>query len=776
MNASHADIITVKQDGTGDFTSIQQGVDASADGDTILVWPGTYFENVVLPPNRAVTLASLFLTTGEKSFINSTIIDGNNSNPCIKLFPGPESFTSIYGFTCMNGKGYGSTMIGGGIYIKNAKAIISDCIITDNWALGAGGVFVRDSDLFLSGSVIKNNIAILTGGGGLAFNGANIQFDTINKNSIFLNYACRGSDIVKPGDDPPIEIKLDTFTVFNPDAHYVLSADIYGYPVYDIDLEIDHAKVTSVNSDLYVAPWGDDLNSGLSASEPLRSVSFAFKKVVSDSLHPNTIYLAPGVYSPSLTGEKFPLSLRSYVSLAGEDSSNTILDAGGLSSFAYGPNTTTDYSIRNLTLRNGFGNTFWAGDDGGIETMVNFNSVFENLRFTNITGREGTGLNISFDKYALIRNIRVDNCLGMCGLAVYNGQPGSNIDSTVYYIENVLIDNGKYDPAYQDNGGGVFLGGVSHKPGKEKGYISNLQVTRCTQTHDPLWPDGGGTISLSRWAEIHSTNITLGHNSHTGTDAGALALNDSSLMDVYNSIIYGNEQHQVYLGYYDSPVNNKSSTLNVAYSDIEDGYDGIVNCFSMNTVNWMEGNIDADPLWDTAAAIPYAIPFGSPCVNAGTPMYEPGMLPPYIFDNGSSYKLITHQYDTINIPHTDLAGNPRIAYGRIDMGAYEFPDTTVNTPLVPWQDGKFIKVFPNPFEHNAFISFSTNTQGTVSVVVRDLSGRKVKSLLETRSVPGNFSITWDGSDDLGFDAGPGTYIATVEVNGILRGSCKAVKK
>jgi len=39
-------IITVKQDGTGDYTIIQDAVNAAVDGDTILVWSGTYIENV----------------------------------------------------------------------------------------------------------------------------------------------------------------------------------------------------------------------------------------------------------------------------------------------------------------------------------------------------------------------------------------------------------------------------------------------------------------------------------------------------------------------------------------------------------------------------------------------------------------------------------------------------------------------------------------------------------------------------------------------------------
>ena len=53
--------LTVKQDGSGDWTTIQSAVNASADGDTVLVWPGTYYENVNFN-GYGITIASLELT------------------------------------------------------------------------------------------------------------------------------------------------------------------------------------------------------------------------------------------------------------------------------------------------------------------------------------------------------------------------------------------------------------------------------------------------------------------------------------------------------------------------------------------------------------------------------------------------------------------------------------------------------------------------------------------------------------------------------------------
>jgi len=64
-------IITVKQDSTGDYTTIQAAVDASVNGDTVLVWPGTYYENVVIE-EKNITLGGLTLTKGDVGYINQT--------------------------------------------------------------------------------------------------------------------------------------------------------------------------------------------------------------------------------------------------------------------------------------------------------------------------------------------------------------------------------------------------------------------------------------------------------------------------------------------------------------------------------------------------------------------------------------------------------------------------------------------------------------------------------------------------------------------------------
>ncbi len=89
----------------GDYPTIQAGINAASHGDTVLVQPGTYNESVVLE-GYGITVASMFILTGEYSYIDSTIIDGEGLPwGCVSF--GAEWYffrDAIIGFTIQNGE------------------------------------------------------------------------------------------------------------------------------------------------------------------------------------------------------------------------------------------------------------------------------------------------------------------------------------------------------------------------------------------------------------------------------------------------------------------------------------------------------------------------------------------------------------------------------------------------------------------------------------------------------------------------------------------------
>lgn len=107
----------VIQDGSGGYVAIQAALDASSPGDTVLVYPGRYFENLIIQTN-GISLISLEALTGNEAYIDSTIVDGAMTNPCLRVYQAVISI-SIRGFSFTNGLNVGS---GGGVLVSSGSS------------------------------------------------------------------------------------------------------------------------------------------------------------------------------------------------------------------------------------------------------------------------------------------------------------------------------------------------------------------------------------------------------------------------------------------------------------------------------------------------------------------------------------------------------------------------------------------------------------------------------------------------------------------------------
>ena len=58
------------------YTTVQAAINAALNGDTVLVSPGTYYENIQFR-GKGITVASLYLTTRDTTYIDATVINGS---------------------------------------------------------------------------------------------------------------------------------------------------------------------------------------------------------------------------------------------------------------------------------------------------------------------------------------------------------------------------------------------------------------------------------------------------------------------------------------------------------------------------------------------------------------------------------------------------------------------------------------------------------------------------------------------------------------------------
>ncbi len=184
----------------GDQPTIQSGIDSAMTGDTVLVQPGVYFENINFN-GKSIIVSSLYLTADDTSYISQTIIDGSNNGSVVVFENGEDSLTIFSGFSLTNGYAYrgggvycvnsspklmylhingnvtdhydwinGKEGEGGGIYCKNSKSYINKVIIKSNeswggkWSLSTagvgGGIYLTEtSNVIIENSVIKKNRA-----------------------------------------------------------------------------------------------------------------------------------------------------------------------------------------------------------------------------------------------------------------------------------------------------------------------------------------------------------------------------------------------------------------------------------------------------------------------------------------------------------------------------------------------------------------------------------------------------------------------------------------
>jgi len=188
-----------------DYPTIQSAINASAEGDTVLVAEGTYYENIDFL-GKSITVASPFLVDRDTAHISRTIIDGSQYTDSlhasvVTLSGGKNNGPVLSGFTLTGGAGTNypdsKQFQGGGIYIFGNGALIEYNRITGNIIekshCGSGGIaaFLNEDDtLIIRHNDITDNHIItdhMTASGGITLVSAKHALMEVHDNTISLN-------------------------------------------------------------------------------------------------------------------------------------------------------------------------------------------------------------------------------------------------------------------------------------------------------------------------------------------------------------------------------------------------------------------------------------------------------------------------------------------------------------------------------------------------------------------------------------------------------------
>jgi PKD repeat protein len=334
------------------------------------------------------------------------------------------------------------------------------------------------------------------------------------------------------------------------------------------------------------------------------------------------------------------------------------------------------------------------------------------------------------------------------------------------------------------------------------------------------WPPYSSNVFyFSGNKEILINNATVtGNFLNQGIQGGPIFISDRNItVNIYNSIFYNNSPNNLMFNYSHAGTSPAiPSHLYVNNTLLPGGQSAVPGQGEYAILHWGEGNIDANPLFNNDDdEFPYQLSEDSPAIDAGTldiPDYT--FLETDIMGNprvvGRSVDLGAYEFQGIianftaepvtgNVPLTvqftdqtsgvvfawqwdfDLDGhfdsteqNPSYTYTLpgtysvrlvINYGEKQIiRENLINVSSVGGTDEVILPLisnisepYPNPFRGRTMFKATINEDGKISMIVYNIKGQRVRTLVNDQRPVGIYQIVWDGKDEKGKPVASGVY-------------------
>nr|MBC8400593.1 right-handed parallel beta-helix repeat-containing protein [Candidatus Neomarinimicrobiota bacterium] len=613
---------------------IKDNTATSNNGGGILLWDHSNprIKDVEIVGNTAWDYGGGIYFDNSDPIIKNAIISGNNAQSMGGLGGGGGIYCRVSSPVFIN-----STIVnniapnGAGLYSFDADPVILNSIIWDDPQSGVYEVYFQPNGSVGPSSITISYSDIQGGQGAIATNG-NGSYNWLSGNiDLYPGFVDSANGNYRlAGTSPCIGAGTDSVQI-DGSWYYAPASDIEGNPRPnppdsnpDMGAYENPLAEPLHNSFIHVASTGNDTGSVGLETAPFKHIQSG----IDYSIDGDTVLVHPGTYIENINFNGKNIVLGSLFLTTQDTSyiSSTVIDGnqnGSVVTFENGEDSTAVLS--GMTITNGTGNltpasSYTSRGGGGIYCINNSSPMLSYLDITGNSTYSGGGIYLHSNSSPTLFNLIVDgNSASNDGGGIYcdsNSNPSLEI---VTISRNTAIANA----------GGIFCNSSSPS-------LRNVAVLRNTG----YW---GAGIYLYANSSPSLMSVTIAGNSTTtdGKGGGILCWIGSN-PSLVNTVLWNDSPHEIYFHDMDNP-----NSITIGFSNIRGGESGIVTN-NNGTVNWLDGNIDADPLFVDPANSNYHLTDYSPCIGAGT---------------------------SEGAPTTDIEGNlcPDPAGSNPDMGAYENP-------------------------------------------------------------------------------------------------------